>query len=105
MLPERPRTVLGLVRWPFFEIFFACVIVLNSLVTAAEIQYRGARFGQSMGWGGNGTSAWDGQDASEYELDSTFEHALTWLGWIFGVVFTMELVIKMAGERLQFFQS
>merc|ERR550532_1495253 len=77
-----------------FEAGFCLLIILNALVMALEAQHRGIETGRKLGYNGATTSTHD-----------------AWLGaikvfevmeWIFGVLFTIELVLKLTGMGFKF---
>jgi len=79
---------------PRFETVFACLIVANTLVMAAESQYSGVDVGFKLGHPGTprpATEAWPGAEQAFEALD-----------WIFGVSFTVELFVKICVMRCQF---
>eukprot|EP00929_Paragymnodinium_shiwhaense_P016260 TRINITY_DN12451_c0_g2_i1.p1 TRINITY_DN12451_c0_g2~~TRINITY_DN12451_c0_g2_i1.p1 ORF type:complete len:609 (-),score=109.98 TRINITY_DN12451_c0_g2_i1:563-2389(-) len=73
-----------------FESTFAVLILLNSLVMALELQIRGMSYGNA-----------------EFDLqymDTSFAHALVaGLEWFFGILFTIELLLRMVGLGFYFF--
>mmetsp|Transcript_15553 Transcript_15553/g.32934 ORF Transcript_15553/g.32934 Transcript_15553/m.32934 type:complete len:548 (-) Transcript_15553:231-1874(-) len=81
-----------IVSSPWFEATFCFFILLNTLTMAFEAQFRGLRIGVALGMGGS-VEDWSG--ARRF-----LEHC----GIFWGVLFTVEVVIKMVGLRFSFFR-
>jgi len=82
------------VKGPVFETVFACLIMLNTLVLALESQYKGIENGWKLGYPGSAsqaTQAWPGMDAF-----------FVWMEWVFGIIFTVELLMKMVCQKKHF---
>jgi len=98
-LPGRWQTFLHytetLVTSAQFEGMFALLIVLNALFMAFEAQYRGIETGFRIHYNGASTSAADAWPGAV--------HVFEVMEWIFGVLFTLELVLKISCLRLEFF--
>jgi len=74
-----------------FEVAFSMLIVLNTVVMALESQYKGYGVGRNLNYpnyNSTSTEAWPGMDA-----------VFLVLGWFFGIMFTIELVLKVAAMR------
>jgi hypothetical protein len=76
---------------PKFELLFAKIILLNAVVLALEVQYRGFDVGFNLGY------RWYERSAEEIwpMAESSFEVC----HWVFGIAFTIELVLKAVGMR------
>jgi len=72
-----------------FELVFIMLILLNTIIMAAEVQYRGTAAGPPLGYPGHMRSP---------ESDTQFEV----LEWIFGVVFFIEVIVRLAALRGSF---
>ncbi|CAK0895450.1 unnamed protein product [Prorocentrum cordatum] len=94
----RTRSALTrLIQHPGFEVLVASVIVLNGAVMAAEAQYQGFNL-----------AVWTGHDAAGRASSEVWPHgAAVFLAceWIFGVFFLVEIIIRIAAERLQFLRD
>uniref|UniRef100_A0A7S4Q5C2 EF-hand domain-containing protein n=1 Tax=Alexandrium monilatum TaxID=311494 RepID=A0A7S4Q5C2_9DINO len=91
------RLVQELVSHQWFDPVFAFLILLNTCIMALEMQYNGMDYGFQMNYPGEDDSA-----------ESTWPPAATifnWCEWIFGTLFTLELVVKIVALRTQFFQD
>lgn len=81
------------VRGGSFEIFFAGLIILNTVTMCIEAEYRG--------WG-------VGYDLKHKVAQATTESAdegFSTCEWIFTIVFTVETIVKMLAKRAVFFRS
>lgn len=76
-----------------FEMVFAGLIVLNTVNMCVEAEYRG--------WGVGDKQGFDGGQATTVAADLVFMV----VGLIFSVVFTSEVIIKMAALRCKFWFS
>lgn len=76
-----------------FEIIFAVLIVLNAANMCVEAEY--------VGWGTGHTLGHPGGVAPNPDVDFVFEM----IGLAFGIVFTVEVVLKMAALRCKFWKS
>jgi len=96
----RWRLLVMVERWvnnPIFETTFAVLILLNTMVMAVESQYRGIDSGFKVGYPGSGAPAkdvWPWAQAFLYGME-----------WFFGVIFTIELVLKITAQRGHFFKD
>jgi len=90
-----PRDFVGrLVLSNAFEIFFACLIVMNTLVMALEAQYNGYGLGSVVGYPNytkSSADTWPGMKVVFETLD-----------WTFGFIFTAELLLKIVGLKRAF---
>jgi hypothetical protein len=94
-IPLKQRWLEHIVLSPQFEIFFALLIVLNTLAMALEAQYDGVGLGHELKYkryDESSTDAWPG-------LNYVFDVA----DIFFGILFLFECVIKMIGLRIGFF--
>lgn len=85
------------VRGPVFESIFALLIVLNACVMAAEVQYSGIDAGFKIRFEGSNRSAadtWPGAEEIFRSVEITF-----------GVIFVLELILKIVALRLTFLRS
>jgi len=83
-----------LVENPYFESAFCLLILLNSAVIAVELQYKGHDIGHELevrGYQYNADEAWPGATETFNFFDA-----------FFGLIFTLELVLKFIGLRSQF---
>jgi len=83
-----------IVLHPYFEITFALLIVLNTVTMAFESQYHGIVIGHNVKYPRyNGTSEdiWPGAKIAFIVLD-----------WFFGIIFTIEVLMKAFGLCRQF---
>jgi len=91
-VPE-PGTVKGrlyqLVNHAYFEGAFACLIVCNALVVAVEAQYQGIDVGFTLGFPKSVRPAKEAWPEAQGVFDV--------FGHIFGCVFAVEVVLKVAG--------
>eukprot|EP00419_Tripos_fusus_P030002 CAMPEP_0172726992 /NCGR_PEP_ID=MMETSP1074-20121228/91424_1 /TAXON_ID=2916 /ORGANISM="Ceratium fusus, Strain PA161109" /LENGTH=406 /DNA_ID=CAMNT_0013554101 /DNA_START=41 /DNA_END=1257 /DNA_ORIENTATION=- len=94
---ERIKSIVG---GPYFEGTFAMLILLNIFIMAIESQYIGIDGGfrvgyhSFLGYDSSASDAWPG-------ADTVFEV----IEWIFGVVFTLELAVKIAVFGIGFFKE
>eukprot|EP00929_Paragymnodinium_shiwhaense_P037924 TRINITY_DN20118_c0_g1_i3.p1 TRINITY_DN20118_c0_g1~~TRINITY_DN20118_c0_g1_i3.p1 ORF type:complete len:739 (-),score=98.43 TRINITY_DN20118_c0_g1_i3:453-2669(-) len=81
-----------------FELFFAVLIFLNALTMVVELQCRGWDAGHKLGYPG-----------VEHSGDSSFcsgeEVVFEYLGYAFGILFTLEVIVKLFVDRGAFFWS
>eukprot|EP00931_Biecheleriopsis_adriatica_P029316 TRINITY_DN17415_c0_g1_i1.p1 TRINITY_DN17415_c0_g1~~TRINITY_DN17415_c0_g1_i1.p1 ORF type:complete len:623 (-),score=88.61 TRINITY_DN17415_c0_g1_i1:76-1944(-) len=83
------------VKSPWFESLFCVLILLNTLIMALEVHYNGLRLGYEIGYPKfNQADPWQGADV-------IFEIA----EWMFGIIFTLELLLKAAFLKLDFFRE
>jgi len=76
-----------MVSSPWFEAFWAALIMLNALVLGVEAQYLGLDVGFDLRYrriDQDVSESWPGAGDTFYVL-----------GWVFGVLFTLEVVIKL----------
>jgi hypothetical protein len=85
------------VHGPWFESFFAGLITINAFVMAASTQYSGIDNGFKLNYKGSyqsASNAWPG-------ARETFDV----LEYIFGIIFVLELLIKILVFRISFLRS
>lgn len=85
------------VHGPHFEAFFALLITMNAFIMALEVQYNGMDIGLVLKYPGMTATAAD-------EWPGAHE-VFTVLEIMFGVVFVIELVIKIVVLRIKFFKA
>jgi hypothetical protein len=93
---ERGR-LWGLVTTPAFEAAVAVAIFANALVLVVEAQYKSFTLAASTGHGGA-----VGESEEVWPLAEDIFYVLSWM---FGVVFLLEIVLKIAGLRFEFFTN
>jgi len=81
----------------WFDAAFSILILLNAAVMAMEAQYRGIDLGVIAGFPGSERSAEDAWPGAERVFDV--------LGWIFGLMFLMEVVMKVIALKVKFVKS
>eukprot|EP00930_Biecheleria_cincta_P047705 TRINITY_DN3312_c0_g1_i1.p1 TRINITY_DN3312_c0_g1~~TRINITY_DN3312_c0_g1_i1.p1 ORF type:complete len:1185 (+),score=225.05 TRINITY_DN3312_c0_g1_i1:132-3686(+) len=82
---------------PKFEVFFATLILANTVVMAFQVQYRGLETGKQIEYYGidrHAEEIWPGADVAFDILD-----------WIFGVIFSIEIILKLGAFRIWFFRD
>lgn len=79
----------AMVRSAYFETVFCVLIVLNMLVMSVEVQYQGLDTGQRIGYMGYTVSAKDLWPGAEEAFRAT--------EWFFGIIFSIEIFIRMVG--------
>jgi len=85
------------VQHPGFEMFIACVIVLNGVVMALEAQYQG--FDLAV-WTGHASA--DGFSSDVWPFGGlVFELC----DWVFGVIFSLEVAVRMLALRSEFVED
>jgi len=83
-----------LVSNPMFDVAAAACIFLNAIVMACEAQWEGLSVGANLSYSTlnqRHVAAW-----------TSAEPAFVVLGYVFGVLFTLELILKIMGQRGQF---
>jgi len=83
-----------LVKHPMFDALFCGVIILNCAVMFFEFQYQGFETGYDIGYpkfDKNAKDTWPGAHEAFHVIE-----------WVFGVIFTLEILIKVAGQKLKF---
>eukprot|EP00930_Biecheleria_cincta_P004041 TRINITY_DN104945_c0_g1_i1.p1 TRINITY_DN104945_c0_g1~~TRINITY_DN104945_c0_g1_i1.p1 ORF type:complete len:557 (-),score=92.42 TRINITY_DN104945_c0_g1_i1:3-1673(-) len=83
-----------LVQEWWFDAFFCCMIFVNTFVLAVEVQFYGCKRGYQLGhprFHSPIQNDWPGAE----DVFAVSE-------WIFGFVFTLEVVLKILGYRLDF---
>lgn len=84
-----------LVYHPMFDVVSAACIFLNAIAMAMESQYEGLSVGASLQFASLDsaihTAAW-----------TSAEPAFKVVGYVFGVLFTLELLVKIVGQKWQF---
>ena len=84
-----------LVSHPMFDLATSACIFINAVVMAMESQWEGLSVGASLQYAtlnSNHQAAW-------ISVEPTF----VILGYVFGVLFTLELLVKIVGQKWQFF--
>jgi len=76
----------------WFELFFSILIVLNAVVLGFEAQYFGMQVGNTVGYHQRDA-------ADEWPWAATFFEVFS---WIFGIVFTIEVLLRIFGLRYRF---
>ena len=71
------------------ECVIGVLIVLNTVVMAAETQYDGISLGQSV--------QYDNYHRTKEEAWPHAKTVFTVIDWLFGIVFTLEVFLKVAG--------
>lgn len=90
-------SVSDIVQHNNFEHAFAVVIMMNALVMSFDVQYRGLQVGFDMGYRGMTKRAdehWPGAELAFEILD-----------WIFGVLLTLEVLLRMLGFRCMYIRD
>lgn len=83
------------VKGPFFETSFAILILINTIFMALEYQFNGLLIGLEIGYLDTVTAQhWP------WAVD-TFEAS----EWFFGLAFSLELLLKLAGLKRAFFKA
>mmetsp|Transcript_111988 Transcript_111988/g.348986 ORF Transcript_111988/g.348986 Transcript_111988/m.348986 type:complete len:458 (+) Transcript_111988:324-1697(+) len=85
----------AVVRHPSFEAFFGFLIFLNTLSHSFEVQYNGLQVGHELGYPGCGQTA--------REVFPWAKDFLIVVNMFFLVMFSLEVVLKVAGHRHHFF--
>jgi len=99
---NQPSTWLNrIVTNPRFELFFALLILLNTVIMALQAQYEGMNVAHEIGV--VDISGSDSRPAEKIWPNATVIWDLA--EWVFGVFFTIELVVKIAGLKKQFYQD
>jgi hypothetical protein len=83
------KTLQDVVLGTKFELFFGFLILLNTIVMAGEVQYRGFNTGSKLGY-----EPWN---------PSWFRMLLIVIEWTLGFCFTVELLLKFIVLRVEFF--
>lgn len=83
-----------LVQHPMFDALFCGVILANCVVMFFEFQYQGFETGFTIGYPKFEKNA---EDTWPYARE-----AFHVIEWIFGVIFTAEILLKVAGQKLKF---
>jgi len=86
-----------LVRNTYFDAVFSALIALNVLAMAWEAQLLGVDVGADLGCQGQGHH----RDACA-DGAAGLPRVFHLLGWIFGVIFTLEIVLRIIGLRYHF---
>jgi hypothetical protein len=87
---------------PYVELLFAVLIFINTLVIAGEAQYLGIQSGYDASVK-LGNEAWSGAESPAVEVWPGASDAFLIFDVLFGVVFTVELVLKLAALRAKAF--
>eukprot|EP00929_Paragymnodinium_shiwhaense_P027112 TRINITY_DN1598_c0_g1_i1.p1 TRINITY_DN1598_c0_g1~~TRINITY_DN1598_c0_g1_i1.p1 ORF type:complete len:697 (+),score=94.87 TRINITY_DN1598_c0_g1_i1:67-2157(+) len=90
-------TARKMINNPVFESVFACLILFNAICMAMEQQYYGSDAGYKLGYPGFARPAKDAWPQAEtvFVITESF----------FGVVFTVEVIVKLIVFRCEFFTS
>ncbi|CAJ1393077.1 unnamed protein product [Effrenium voratum] len=72
-----------------FEVFFACLIFLQAVAMAVEVQYTGLDWGHRL--------QYDGYDSPAAEIWPVVPEILRGVEFVFGVCFGVEVVLKFCG--------
>jgi len=97
MVKAQGNRIAHLVKHPFFELFFAILIFANAVVLCFEAQYRGFDIGYNMDY-----------PTSPNPAATAWPEGKVWfdvLMFIFGLAFTLELVLKIIILRLDFVKT
>lgn len=86
-----------LVRSTSFEIFYAAMIVLNAVVMSIESMYMGFDVGHKIGY-----PYFDSRAADLWPWAADFFLVME---WVFGVLFVIELLVKVVGLKGEFLLS
>jgi len=78
-----------------FDVFFCIVILLNTILMGFELQYDGLQRGFDL--------TYPHFDAPARELWPHAETIFLVLDWIFGVVYVIEILVRIAGTKWAFF--
>lgn len=84
-----------LVSHPMFDLATSACIFINAVVMAMESQWEGLSVGASLQY----ASLNSNHQAAWISVEPTF----VILGYVFGVLFTLELLVKIVGQKWQFF--
>jgi len=85
-----------IVHSKWFELTFCVFIALNAVCMAYEMQYHGFTMGHEL--------EYPGYDDGDKDSMARAAGALSVINNFFGAVFLLELLIKMAGEKLMFWK-
>ena len=98
---EMPRsiwfTATRVITHPMFDFVVAFVIFLNAVVMAIEAQWQGLSVGASLNFG-----SIESYHATTW---ASAEHVFLWMGFVFGLIYSAELILKLVGQRGSFFKS
>ncbi|CAE7491913.1 SCN4A [Symbiodinium sp. CCMP2456] len=86
-----------ILRHPAIDCTMSFLIVCNALVFAFEAQYRGFEMAEALGFKRDEISV------TAHELWPGAEDVFPVIEMFFGVIFTMEVVLRLYAERLHFF--
>lgn len=78
-----------------FDALFCGVILANTVVMALQMQYNGLRRGYVLG------APHFNYDASEYWPQAPV--IFTFLDWVFGITYCIEMIVKLIGFKKRFF--
>lgn len=81
-----------------FDLVFGALILLNTLVMCMEVQYSGVDLDSLLEYSGEDLPTSD-------DVFPGLDDFFVFIGWFFGVAFTLELVLKLVGLGRQFFTS
>jgi len=81
---------------PHFEFFISVLLLINLILMAAQLQYHGMRTGYEI--------KFPRYRMSPQERWPYAEDVFIWGDWIFAIIFTVEMLIRLSMIRLQFFR-
>lgn len=81
---------------PHFEFVICMLLLVNLIMMAAQLQYHGMRTGYSISYPRHLTPP--------EEMWPYAEAVFEWGDWIFAIIFTIEMFIRLGKIRLQFFR-
>jgi len=79
-----------------FEFFISVLLLINLILMAAQLQYHGMRTGYEI--------KFPRYRMSPQEHWPYAEDVFVWGDWIFAIIFTVEMLIRLSMIRLQFFR-
>jgi len=88
--------MLTLARNKWFETIFCCLIFLNAIAMAIECEFRGRHLAVTLG---------EEFDSGRTSIWTNIETDIKTLSFVFGVLFTVEICIKVVGLRMKFFMD
>jgi hypothetical protein len=96
------RRLRAIYKNPWFELSFAVIILLNSIVMCIEYQYYGNLLGHHLEFKGWEKSEVDWRRAGH---KGAAQQVFAVLEWIFGVAFSLELIFKFAALSVSVFKD
>eukprot|EP00930_Biecheleria_cincta_P046089 TRINITY_DN31786_c0_g2_i1.p1 TRINITY_DN31786_c0_g2~~TRINITY_DN31786_c0_g2_i1.p1 ORF type:complete len:529 (-),score=68.80 TRINITY_DN31786_c0_g2_i1:56-1423(-) len=85
------------VRSPGFELFFSAMILCSALLMSVTLSYDGLELGYQIGY--------KGYDRAAADLYPSYEALFEFSDKLLGSLFTLEVLLKMAGLRFNFMSS